>query len=114
MARLVMKLKQLFGAQGQRGVSPTLVIAELHFVDTRGKSFDNGPNLAALQFMVVYVFKQCDYKEQFEFARGAPQSYSTKQLVNFGGSHPTIQALRMVARRSPRFNSKSTVKRSPY
>jgi hypothetical protein len=111
-----MKLKQLFGAQGQRGVSPTLVIAELHFVDTRGKSFDNGANLAALQFMVVYVFKQCDYKEQFEFARGAPQSYSTKQLVNFGAVSPrsTIQALRTVARRSPRFNSKSTVKRSPY
>jgi hypothetical protein len=63
MARLVMKLKQLVGTQGQEGVSPTLVVAELDFVHTGGESFDNRTNLAAQKLMVVAIFQQCHHRE---------------------------------------------------
>jgi hypothetical protein len=58
-----MKLKQLVGAQGQSGISPTLVIAELDFINTGRKSFDNRANLATPKIMALYVFQQRDHAE---------------------------------------------------
>lgn len=52
MAWLLMKLQQLIGAQRQGRVGPALVVAELHFVDTGGESFDNRADLAAQQVVV--------------------------------------------------------------
>lgn len=46
MARLVMKLQHLIGAQRQRGIRPPLIIAELDFVNAGCKPFDNGADLA--------------------------------------------------------------------
>ena len=63
MARLVMKLKQLVSTQRQGGVSPALVIAELDFVHTGGKSFDNRTDLATEKLMVLAVFQQSHHRE---------------------------------------------------
>lgn len=57
MARSVMKLKQLIGAQARRRVRPSFVIAELHFVDTGGKSLANRAGLAAQKHIVLNVFQ---------------------------------------------------------
>ena len=63
MTRLVMKLKQLIGAQGQSSVCPTVVIAEFDFVDTGGESFDYRADLAAQKVMVSDVFEQCNHRQ---------------------------------------------------
>ena len=63
MARLVMKLKQLVSTQRQRSVSPALVIAELDFVNTGGKPFDNRTDLAPEKLMVLAVFQQGHHRE---------------------------------------------------
>lgn len=47
MTRLVMKLKQLSGAQGQSSVGPVVVIAEFDFVHSGCESFDYRADLAA-------------------------------------------------------------------
>ncbi len=61
-ARLVTKLQQLIGAQGESSVSPALVVAEFDFVYTCGEPLDDRADLAAQQVMVSEVFEQCNYR----------------------------------------------------
>ena len=63
MTRFVMKLKQLVSTQRQAGVRPTLAIAELDFVRTWGKSFDNRADLTTQQDMVLAVFQQSHHRQ---------------------------------------------------
>jgi hypothetical protein len=53
----MLKLKQLIGTQGQRSVSPTLVVAELNFVHTGGESLDNRANLAPPKVPAGNIFE---------------------------------------------------------
>lgn len=88
MTRLVMKLKQLVGAEGKSSVRSAIVIAEFDLVHTGSESLDHCADLAAQKVMVSDVFEQCNHRQQFEFAHGVPDSYSTKQLVSRGTDSP--------------------------
>jgi hypothetical protein len=79
-----MKQKQLIGAKRQCGVGPPFVVTELDLVYTGGKPLDNRADLATQEALVGGVFQQRNYGKCFEFAHGAPQSNSTKQLVKRG------------------------------
>ncbi len=107
----MLKLQQLIGAQGQRSVRPAPVVVELNFVHTRGKSLDDRTDLAPPKVLAGNIFEQRNHREQFEFAHSRPQSNSTKQLVSRGADSPRsrIQALRILASRSPRASLKSTL-----
>jgi hypothetical protein len=64
MARFVTEFHKLFSAKRQRRVSPTLVIAELDFVCTWCKPFDDRAYLAALKRLAGDVFQQCNHGQQ--------------------------------------------------
>jgi hypothetical protein len=53
----MLKLKQLIGAQGQRSVSPTLIVAELNLVHTGGEPLDDRANLAPPKVPAGNIFE---------------------------------------------------------
>ena len=63
MTRLVKKLKQLIGAEGESGVRPAVVIAEFDLVHTGCEPFDHRADLAAQKAMVSNVFEQRNHRQ---------------------------------------------------
>jgi hypothetical protein len=59
----MLKLKQLIGAQGQRSVSPTLIVAELNLVHTGGEPLDDRANLAPPKALADDIFEQRNHRE---------------------------------------------------
>jgi hypothetical protein len=62
MARHVMKLQQLIGAQREGSVCPALVIAEFDFENTGSEPFDDRADLAAQKVMASDVFEQRNHR----------------------------------------------------
>ena len=78
--RLMVQPQKLIDPQGDRRVGLALIVAELHFVDSRGPDLNNRANLATDQPLVWQVCHQHDHGMKLKLAQGKFLSTLHKML----------------------------------
>lgn len=58
--------QQVVGSEGEGGVGPATVVAELHFENLRTEDLDNGTHLSTDQTGFGHVAHQSDDRKEFE------------------------------------------------
>lgn len=76
---VVVEDDELVGAQGERGVGASLIIAELDLEHSGGKRLDDGPDLAPAEPPLWHVFKQRNDGKGFDDFHGHSEDVATGQ-----------------------------------
>jgi len=102
MTRLVMKLKQMVGAEGKSSVRPTIVIAEFDIVHTGGESLEHRADLAAQRGVA--------WKSRLGEACRQP---SNPVALAADLQHPSLQALLNLLVNGPQAKPRTRPSRQP-